>query len=376
MQPAASTMCALAAIAALLVCFHVTDGINPKVNCTATSKEGSADLMCKISSHMDVVQVTWQKRKGNSYETLVAHSKKSGVKISNSYENRLSVLQTEDLGTSHIALSQLEKEDDVCFTAIFNVYPNGALKGEICLSKLRGVREVICKSPASFNLTLDPPQIKTRHLEPNGTTIQIGRWLNNTISPVCKFQLQKMRREKRNVQDGEEVFTIECNTSGTQIPTITWNNEGQPISREEKVNKTGDLITVTSTLLLSMPSMLEHEEISCSISFNKDKEVKSVQEEDLYHEKNLDLAFVRSISHFVFGFLVVISFVGVCLFLTNKKESNCLKKEDKAEKGSLTPLNRKEPHTSVTNGTPRSETKQRNTSSQEKNNKSVKRLFD
>ncbi|KAG8544153.1 hypothetical protein GDO81_023005, partial [Engystomops pustulosus] len=60
---------------------------------------------------------------------------------------------------------------------------------------------------------------------------------------MCSFQLQEKAKSKRSVSE----FTIECEASGEQKPTITWTDEGRPISREEKENITGDVITVTST---------------------------------------------------------------------------------------------------------------------------------
>ncbi|XP_069801008.1 hemicentin-1-like [Dendropsophus ebraccatus] len=314
--------------------------VEAKIDCTVTRNGGSADLTCKISSHLDIVQVTWQKRTENSYDTLVTHSKRFGVKISPAYENRLSVPQTKDPGTSSITVSQLEKEDGACFTAIFNIYPNGALKGEICVEKLNHVKEVVCKSPPDFSVTLKPPEINTEHSDPQGATIQIGRWLNDTTYPECNFRLRKEARRKRSLQDEDEIFTIECKASGTETPTITWNDQGKPISKEEKVNITGDFITVTSKRHHSLSTFPEDKEIRCNISYNKDNGPNNVHAEekeksDLCHEKNLEPTMIRIL--ILSLLLIACVAIGAIFCFLKRKPPSSPKKYDKAETGSATP---------------------------------------
>ncbi|XP_077149921.1 uncharacterized protein LOC143815020 isoform X4 [Ranitomeya variabilis] len=377
MQASLSLMSVLTRIIVigLLVFCRIILGSEPQIN-FKTSDEGIVYLTFEIPSSMDVVQVTWQKRKGNSYETLVTNSKKFGIKISKPYENRLSVLETKDPGTSAIALSQLEKEDGACFMAIFNIYPDGALKGKGCLPKLRGIKEVVCKSSPDFNVTLDPPEIKTQQPEPDGTVMQIGRWINDDISPVCNFHLRRTARSKRSVKDGDEIFSMECNASGPKKSKITWNNVGRPISREEKENTTGDLITVTSTLHYSRSTLPKQAEISCNIVYNKgakssqhdetyqeDYGSNSVQEEDL---QNKNSYFVRIIilSSTILVFLAVV-ILPIAYYLINRgKKSKSLNKVDKLEKGVTTPLTKSTPNC---HGTPGTEQKKRKGPSLEKN---------
>ncbi|XP_073524628.1 OX-2 membrane glycoprotein-like isoform X2 [Phyllobates terribilis] len=337
----------------LMFC-HVILGSEPQVNFKIRSEEGIVYLTCEIPSSMDIVQVTWQKRRGNSYETLVTNSKKFGNKISKLYENRLSVLKTKDSGTSSIALSQLEKEDGACFMAIFNIYPDGALTGEGCLPKLRGIKEVVCKSSADFSVTLDPPEIKTQHSEPDGTAILIGRWINDDISPVCNFHLRRTARSKRKVKDGDEIFSMECKASGPQKPKITWNNEGRPISREEKENTTGDLITVTSTLHYSLSTLSDEAEISCNIVYNKDPHLsKNVQENDLQNENSYFVRVIILSSAILVILAVVLIYI---VYYLNREKSKSQNKADKIEEGVSTPLT-KSPHNCY--GTPGTETKKR-----------------
>ncbi|XP_075188976.1 uncharacterized protein LOC142281528 isoform X1 [Anomaloglossus baeobatrachus] len=373
MQPCVSLVSALTAIIIFgLVFCHVILGTERQIKCHQSSKNDTAYLTCEIPSSMDIVQVTWQKRRGNSYDTLVTNSKRFGAKISKPYENRLSVLKTEHPGTSTITLSELEKEDGVCFMAIFNIYPDGALKEEVCLPKLHGVNEVVCKSSADFSVTLKPPEIKTQHSEPDGSVIQIGRWVNNkNIFPVCNFQLRRTERAKRNVQDRDEIFSIECNSLGPRKPTITWNNEGRPISIEEKVNTTGDLILVTSTLHHSLATLPEGSEISCDIVYNKENHASirveekendasyRVEEKDLQNE---NLSFVRLILPSL-AFIVVVLFC-IAYFLIYRRQSKSANKIDNIEKGALTPLT-KSPHNTI--GTPGTNTKKRKESAMKKN---------
>ncbi|XP_075188977.1 uncharacterized protein LOC142281528 isoform X2 [Anomaloglossus baeobatrachus] len=385
MQPCVSLVSALTAIIIFgLVFCHVILGTERQIKCHQSSKNDTAYLTCEIPSSMDIVQVTWQKRRGNSYDTLVTNSKRFGAKISKPYENRLSVLKTEHPGTSTITLSELEKEDGVCFMAIFNIYPDGALKEEVCLPKLHGVNEVVCKSSADFSVTLKPPEIKTQHSEPDGSVIQIGRWVNNkNIFPVCNFQLRRTERAKRNVQDRDEIFSIECNSLGPRKPTITWNNEGRPISIEEKVNTTGDLILVTSTLHHSLATLPEGSEISCDIVYNKENHASirveekendasyRVEEKDLQNE---NLSFVRLILPSL-AFIVVVLFC-IAYFLIYRRQSKSANKIDNIEKGALTPLT-KSPHKMTPHklngdvGTPGSEIKKRKRSSVKKSKENV-----
>ncbi|KAM3934917.1 uncharacterized protein RB166_002324 [Leptodactylus fuscus] len=360
-------------------------GLDPLVNCTHTSNGGNASVTCKIPPHMEVIQVTWQRRAGKSYETLVTHSEKYGVKISKQYENRLSVTQTKDQRTSSIAISQLEKEDQACFMVIFNIYPAGALKGEVCLPKVRGVREVICKGPADFSVTLNPPQIKTQHQEPPGTNIQKGLWLNsnNNISPGCNFQLRsKTKRKRRSVavsEDQDEIFTIECKTSGSQRASITWNNGGDPISREERVTRTGDLITVTSSLHHNLSTLPKGEEISCNISYGTDsagEETSGTMEKNCLSSCPPCAAPLQENNHggvivrIVILSLVVLLLVGVVWVVVrhlvySRRQKNSSKNFNKVENGSSTPL-----HGNVTLNLPRTpgtEIKQRKWSTVKKN---------
>ncbi|XP_071989344.1 OX-2 membrane glycoprotein-like isoform X2 [Engystomops pustulosus] len=247
----------------------VTLGSDPPVNCTVTRAGGRADLTCRISSLLDVVQVTWQRRTGDSYQTLVTRSRRFGVKISKSYENRVSAPRTKNLGTSTIALSELEIDDVSCFRIIYNLFPEGTLEGDVCLPKPDGVREVVCRSPSGFKVILDPPQIKTQHSETHGVITEKGRWLNHSFSPMCTFYLQGETKSKRSVPEKDKEFSTECEASGEQKPTITWTDEGRPIRIEEKENITGDVITVTSTRHHVWSTFPKDKEIRCHISYNQ-----------------------------------------------------------------------------------------------------------
>ncbi|XP_071989341.1 OX-2 membrane glycoprotein-like isoform X1 [Engystomops pustulosus] len=272
----------------VIVTSRVTPGSDPPVNCTVTRAGGRADLTCRISSLLDVVQVTWQRRTGDSYQTLVTRSRRFGVQISKFYENRISAPQTKDLGTSTIALSELEIDDVSCFRIIYNLFPEGTLEGDVCLPKPDGVREVVCKSSADLRVILDPPQIRTQHSETNGIFIEKGRWLNDSLSPMCIFYLQGEAKSKRSVPETEEEFFIECKASGAQKPTITWTDEGRPISREEKENIIGDVITVTSIRHHARSTLPRDKEIRCHVSYNQSPE-------GLQHEQNQELIIILSV---------------------------------------------------------------------------------
>ncbi|XP_071989346.1 uncharacterized protein [Engystomops pustulosus] len=357
----------------------VTPGSDPPVNCTVTRAGGRADLTCRISSLLDVVLVTWKKRTGDSYQTLVTRSRRFGVKISKSYENRISAPQTKDLGKSTIALSELENEDDACFMVIFNIYPDGALKGDVCLPKPLGVREVVCKSPSDLRIIVDPPEIKTQQLELDGVFIQKVRWLNDPLSPMCSFQLQEKARSKRSVSEKDEVFTIECEASGEQKPTITWTDEGRPISIEDNVKITGDVITVTSTRRHVWSTFPKDKNLTCHISYNQStKGISKAQEGDLRHEEILSPLILGTIIPSIAFFIVVI--VVMYWHFSKNKKMNSPKKYNNAEKGlilpNMNPSSEKTPSKSpIITGSPGTEPRQRSSPENKETKTANRRLF-
>ncbi|XP_058885648.1 uncharacterized protein LOC117972804 [Acipenser ruthenus] len=93
----------------------------------------NVSLKCELTKHKDVLQVTWQKTKGQSFENIATYNKRFGAKITDAFRDRMTVTQ---VGTdvSCITIEGVRKEDEACYSCLFNAYPEGAITGRTCLS--------------------------------------------------------------------------------------------------------------------------------------------------------------------------------------------------------------------------------------------------
>ncbi|XP_018413355.1 PREDICTED: uncharacterized protein LOC108788126 [Nanorana parkeri] len=263
----------------------------PRVICTNTNPAllgGDVTLTCEFQAHLDVLQVTWQKKRGKDTQNMVTCSDKYGINIARPFEKHITVVNTSSV-TSSIRISKLEKEDEACYNCLFNAYPNGAFTGGVCLNDLQPINEVLCNAQGNdLRIELLPPEIRMRQSVqltkrkigvPDVFTVK-GQYTDTNINPECTFQLERAKRKKRNtqkgqkhpVEDADEVVFVQCTASGTTKCIITWHNEGQPVSQEEKVNRTGNITTVTSTLVHTVSSFPADNNMSCSISHSRYKE--------------------------------------------------------------------------------------------------------
>ncbi|XP_072277895.1 uncharacterized protein [Pyxicephalus adspersus] len=92
-------------------------------------------LTCEFQSNLDVLQVTWQKKREEKTQNMATYSEMYGINIDKLFENHVLVIKHSS-GSSSIKISKLEKEDEGCYICLFNAYPNGAFKGEVCLTNL------------------------------------------------------------------------------------------------------------------------------------------------------------------------------------------------------------------------------------------------
>ncbi|XP_077335905.1 OX-2 membrane glycoprotein-like isoform X2 [Lithobates pipiens] len=184
----------------------------PQVTCSSSNSaelSGNVTLTCEFQANLEVLQITWQKKRGKNTQNMATCSEKYGTHITKQFKKHITVLESTPAKSS-INIINLEKEDEACYNCLFNAYPNGAFTGEICLTDLKDQNS--------------PPE------------------------------------------DTEKFVFIQCSASGNKKFLITWNNEGQPVSREDIVNKTGNLITVTSTLKHTVSSLPADRRIICNIT--------------------------------------------------------------------------------------------------------------
>ncbi|NXI55209.1 OX2G protein, partial [Chloroceryle aenea] len=93
---------------------------------------GEANFHCNFSLSVDVLQVTWQKRNGSSFQNIATYSLKHGLRLIGSFQKR-AYFTTATLKTSTITLQNLTLEDESYYRCIFNVFPHGSYSKDICL---------------------------------------------------------------------------------------------------------------------------------------------------------------------------------------------------------------------------------------------------
>ncbi|NXO70131.1 OX2G protein, partial [Phainopepla nitens] len=94
---------------------------------------GEANLYCNFSLFMDVLQVTWQKRNGTSFQNMATYSSIYGLRVIGSFQKKVRFTRAT-LKASTITLQNLTLEDDSYYRCIFNVYRHASLSKEIHLN--------------------------------------------------------------------------------------------------------------------------------------------------------------------------------------------------------------------------------------------------
>ncbi|XP_040195000.1 uncharacterized protein LOC120928008 [Rana temporaria] len=110
----------------------------PQVLCNKTSPAvlgGDVILTCVFQAHLDVLQVTWQKKKGKNTQNMVTYSEKYGSNVAAPFQGHVSILSANSR-TSSIKVSKLEKEDEAFYVCLFNAYPDGAFLEEVPLNNI------------------------------------------------------------------------------------------------------------------------------------------------------------------------------------------------------------------------------------------------
>ncbi|KFQ51938.1 OX-2 membrane glycoprotein, partial [Pelecanus crispus] len=99
----------------------------------AAALGGEANFYCNFSLSMDVLQVTWQKRNGSSFQNIATYSPNHGPRLIGSFQKKARFIRA-NLKASAITLHNLTFEDESYYRCIFNVFPHGSFSKDICLN--------------------------------------------------------------------------------------------------------------------------------------------------------------------------------------------------------------------------------------------------
>ncbi|XP_040194999.1 uncharacterized protein LOC120928007 [Rana temporaria] len=338
----------------------------PRVICRSSNSaelSGNVTLTCEFQANLEVLQITWQKKRGKESQNMVTCSEKYGTHITDRFKKHITVLYANSTESS-ILITKLEREDEGCYNCLFNAYPNGAFTGEVCLTDLKSVNEVFCIGQGNYRrIDLNPLEIRTRQSvqliekkigAPNFFTVK-GQYLDPNIHPTCEFWLEKesVQGDQNNPpEDTDEFVFTQCSASGNKKFVITWKNKGEPVSQEDKENTTGNLITVTSTLKHAVSSLPADHRIICTVTLGveadpekaalsaKEPTLGNVDKDDReIYEAQQQSPWVRSlmIPLGVVFLVVLILFLFYCK-ARKKTEAKTPKKLAKVENGQVTPM--------------------------------------
>ncbi|NXB13001.1 NECT1 protein, partial [Cnemophilus loriae] len=93
---------------------------------------GEANFYCNFSLSMDVLQVTWQKRNGTSFQNMATYSPMHGLRLIGPFQKKVHFTRASPKASA-ITLQNLTLEDESYYRCIFNVFPRGSFSKEIRL---------------------------------------------------------------------------------------------------------------------------------------------------------------------------------------------------------------------------------------------------
>ncbi|XP_009886811.1 PREDICTED: uncharacterized protein LOC104289551 [Charadrius vociferus] len=99
----------------------------------AAALGGEANFYCNFSLPMDVLQITWQKKNGSSFQNIATYSPNHGLRLIGSFQKKVRFTRAT-LKASAITLQNLTFEDESYYRCIFNVFPHGSFSKDICLN--------------------------------------------------------------------------------------------------------------------------------------------------------------------------------------------------------------------------------------------------
>ncbi|XP_015218832.2 OX-2 membrane glycoprotein-like isoform X1 [Lepisosteus oculatus] len=179
-----------------------------------------ATFSCTLPETAGVLQVTWQKtyKDDRTAENLATHSEKYGTTILPSYSTRVN-LSDADLRTTRITLRNVTLEDEACYICSFNAYPNGSIRGQICLT------------------VYSKPEIRAEQREISSSAVS------------------------------EKKVMFMCSATGKPAPEIRWNvtESLAKLAAQQSVENADKTLTATSNLTLEL-SQLQDGYVDCVVS--------------------------------------------------------------------------------------------------------------
>ncbi|KAM7066364.1 OX-2 membrane glycoprotein-like [Acridotheres tristis] len=194
---------------------------------------GEANIYCNFSLSMDVLQVTWQKRNGTSFQNMATYSPAYGQRLIGSFQKKVRFPRATPKASA-ITLQSLTFEDDSNYRCIFNVFCHGSFSKDICLN------------------------------------IQ-------TISELTV--------EFHSLLPAEGLLTAVCSATGKAAPNITWLDDRglEDTHQIHHIQNTNRTVTVTSRLnfsashLQALFCLLDHPQGSKKKALHLEKGLEDVQ---------------------------------------------------------------------------------------------------
>ncbi|XP_037234314.1 uncharacterized protein LOC119143791 isoform X1 [Falco rusticolus] len=133
---------------------------------------GEANFSCNFLLSMEVLQVTWQKRMGSSFQNIATYSPKHGLRLTEPFQKKARFI-TAAVKASAITLQNLTFEDESYYRCIFSVFPHGSFSKEICLNI-----QTISELTVEYDLHLPTEGLSTAVCSATGKPAPSITWLN------------------------------------------------------------------------------------------------------------------------------------------------------------------------------------------------------
>uniref|UniRef100_A0A7M4ERI5 Ig-like domain-containing protein n=1 Tax=Crocodylus porosus TaxID=8502 RepID=A0A7M4ERI5_CROPO len=162
---------------------------------------------CNFTLPLDILQITWQKRKGYSFENIATSSKRHRPKSVGLFQNRVLFTNTS-LNASSITLCNVTLQDEGDYKCLFNAFPHGSFSRNTHLtvqavSEIRtelhvnfineGILTAICSAtgkPAP-KITWRPEGVLTAHHPEVGSVHNADGTV--TVTNACNFTLERLK---------------------------------------------------------------------------------------------------------------------------------------------------------------------------------------
>ncbi|XP_059576505.1 OX-2 membrane glycoprotein-like [Alligator mississippiensis] len=165
-------------------------------------------LSCNFTLPLDILQITWQKRIGPSFQNIATYSKRHRPKSVGLLQNRVLFTDTR-LNASSITLPNVTLQDEGDYKCLFNAFPHGSFSRNTHLtvqavSEIRtkllvnfisqGILTVICSAtgrPAP-KITWRPEGVLTDHRPQVGSVHNADGTV--MVTNVCNFSVGCLKR--------------------------------------------------------------------------------------------------------------------------------------------------------------------------------------